>query len=127
MEINNSIPDIIEEKRRIRREILTKRSLLSEEQRAMADMVIADRIIGHQWFYRADIILGFVNYDSEISTKEILKEALRKGKKLFLPKIEGNDMHFYHISSLDTLTEGYKGILEPMGDTECFVYSKYKE
>ena len=127
METNNNLPDIKEEKRKIRKEILLKRGALPIEQRKLADMVIADRIIGHQWFYRADILLGFVNYDSEISTQEILLEALKKGKKLFLPKIEGEDMFFYLISSLDELIEGYKGILEPKGDTERFSYSLYKD
>lgn len=127
METNKNLPDIKEEKRKIRKEILLKRGALPIEQRKLADMVIADRIIGHQWFYRADILLGFVNYDSEISTQEILLEALKKGKKLFLPKIEGEDMFFYHISSIDELIEGYKGILEPKGDTERFSYSLYKD
>ena len=126
MEINKTIQDIKDEKRRIRREILNKRASLPIERRKMADMVIADRIIGHQWFYRSEVLLGFINYDSEISTVEILSEALRKGKKLFLPKIEGDSMFFYRIDSLDDLKEGYKGILEPLGDTEKFNYETYK-
>lgn len=127
METNKKFLDLKEEKRKIRREILTKRAAIPLEKRRMADMAIADRIIGHQWFYRAEVILGFVNYDSEISTREILEEALSKGKKLFLPKIEGDKMVFYHIKSLDDLVEGYKGIPEPNGDTEAFEYERYKE
>lgn len=119
--------DIKEIKHNIRKEILAKRASLPIEQREIANVVIADRIIGHQWFYRADIFLGFMNYDSEISTEEILKEAIRKGKKLFLPKIEDDKMNFYYTSSLDDLVKGYKGILEPKGDTERFEYSAYKD
>lgn len=127
MEINNKILDKREEKRILRKEILTKRASISTERRKLADMVIADRIIGHQWFYKAEVLLGFVNYDSEISTKEILEEALLKGKKLFLPKVEGENMVFYRIYSLDDLAEGYKGILEPTGETEVFQYALYTE
>ena len=127
METNKSIHDIRDEKRKIRKEILLKRASLPIEQRKLSDLVMADRIIGHQWFYRADVVLGFVNYDSEISTIEILSEALRKGKKLFLPKIVDDNMLFYCIDSLDDLVEGYKGILEPKGDTEKFEYETYKE
>ena len=127
MEISKSLPDIKEEKRRIRKEVLLKRASIPVEQRKLADFVIADRIIGHQWFYRSEVLLGFVNYNTEISTLDILSEALRKGKKLFLPKIEGNDMLFYRINSLDDLIQGYKGILEPRGNTERFDYSTYKE
>ncbi len=127
METNKIFGNIKEEKRELRRKILLKRGSMPIEQRKLADMVIADRIIGHQWFYRADVLLGFVNYDSEIATQEILTEALRKEKKLFLPKIVGNDMFFYHIDSLNDLIEGYKGILEPKGNTERYDYSVYKE
>lgn len=116
-----------EEKSRLRKEILKKRNELPPKIRQMADLAMADRIIGHQWFYGAEIILGFVNYGSEISTEEILREALRKDKLLFLPKIVDKDMLFYRINSMDDLAFGYKGIPEPKGDTECFSYEKYKD
>lgn len=127
METNKVYLNKKEEKRILRKEILAKRASIPSDTRKLADMAIAERIIGHQWFYRADVLLCFVNYDSEISTQEILKEALLKGKKLFLPKIEGENMVFYHIDSLEDLIKGYKGILEPKGDTEAFQYNQYAE
>ena len=36
-------------------------------------------------------------------------------------------MFFYKIKSLEELQEGYKGIREPVGDTERFDYEMYKE
>ena len=69
----------------------------------------------------------FCNYGSEISTLEIIDEALRKEKKVFVPRIEGDEMLFYKITSRDQLVQGYKGIPEPDGTTECFDYEKYKE
>lgn len=116
-----------EEKRSLRKEVLARRTALPIEQRRVADMAMADRIIGHQWFYRAEVLLAFVNYGSEISTEEIISEALVKGKKVFVPKIEGESMVFYRIGSLAELQEGYKGIREPAGDTECFDYETYKD
>ena len=134
--------DLKEQKRLIRREVLAKREALPVEQRRLADMAMADRIIGHQWFYGAEVLLAFVNYGSEIGTVEIIEEALRKGKKVFVPRIEkvvyesgcessaqrdSDVMKFYCITSMDQLVEGYKGIPEPDGTTECFDYDKYKE
>lgn len=127
METNKNFQNRKEEKKKIRKEMLIKRSDIPIEQRKMANMVIADRIIGHQWFYRAEVLLGFVNYDTEISTMDILSEALKKGKKLFLPKIEEENMYFYRVNSLSELSKGYKGILEPKGNTEKFDYFIYKE
>ncbi len=138
----NSIMDLKEQKRTIRKSVLNKRDALPEEQRKMADMAMADRIIGHQWFYGAEILLTFVNYGSEISTIEIIEEALRKGKKVFVPRIEKaadvaggsltdakseDIMNFYQITSRNQLIAGYKGIPEPDGTTECFDYNAYKE
>ncbi|MBQ9140362.1 MAG: 5-formyltetrahydrofolate cyclo-ligase [Lachnospiraceae bacterium] len=116
-----------EEKRALRKEVLARRDALHIEKRKMADMVMADRIIGHQWFYRAEVLLAFVNYGSEISTEEIILEALKKGKKVFVPKVEGQDMVFYRISTMEELQEGYKGIKEPVGNTERFEYEAYQK
>ena len=127
MESSIDILSIKEEKRKIRKEILLKRANLPSKTRELANLAISERIIGHQWFYRSEILLGFVNYGTEISTAEILKEALLKGKKLFLPKIEGDKMVFYRIHSLNQLKEGYKGIWEPQGDTEIFCYENWKD
>ena len=87
--------------------------------------------MGHQWYYLSDTVLAFVSYGSEISTLEIIKETLQKGKKLFVPKIVNTndensvkkEMIFYRITSMEQLQEGYRGILEPEGTTEEYKYS----
>lgn len=110
------------EKRVLRRQILVRRDALTSQERERASLILTERICGHQWFYLADTILGFVSYGSEIDTTEILQEAIRKGKKVFVPKVEGENMIFYRIDSMESLVEGYKGIREPLGDTEVFAY-----
>lgn len=140
--------DIVWKKKLIRKEVLAKRDALSLQERRRADIAMSDRIIGHQWFYRAEVLLAFVNYGSEISTEEIITEALRKGKKVYVPRVEEfrmadmNDtafeknkkpgkkeltMQFYRITSLEDLKKGYKNIREPNGSTECFAYEAYKD
>ncbi len=114
-------------KRVLRREVIRKRETMTAKERSRADLLITDRIIGHQWFYRAEVLLTFVNYGSEICTEEIIEEALRKGKKVFVPRIEGEEMLFYQLESFDGLRNGYKGIREPLGDTERFNYETYKD
>ena len=93
-------------KKEIRKAILEKRAQLTEEERVRAAMVLADRIIGHQWFYRSDTLLAFASYGTEIDTREIIEEALKKQKKVYLPGIHGDRMEFYRISSLEDLREG---------------------
>lgn len=107
-------------KKEIRREILAIRDALSEKERKMGSLKVADRIIGHQWFYQAEHLLIFVSYGSEIDTSDIIEEALRKGKKVYVPKVEGDVMQFYRIHSLSELVAGYKGIMEPTGASKRY-------
>ncbi len=121
-----------EEKSRLRKEVLALRASISPEERKRAEILLTERIVGHQWFYRADTLLGFVSYGTEICTTEILKEALKQGKKVYVPKVSGKkekpdahgdlDMIFYRIFSMDELVTGYKGIPEPKGDSEKYIY-----
>ena len=69
-------------KREIRKEVLNSRDNLSKQEREKASLLLTERILGHQWFYRAEQILCFVSYGSEISTRGILEEALKAGKKV---------------------------------------------
>ena len=98
-----------EVKKKLRREVLARRAALTEPERERGNLLITERILGHQWYYLSDTILGFVSYGSEICTTEILENALQDGKRVYVPKVE--------------LKEGYKGILEPEGNTESYEYA----
>ena len=115
------------EKKEIRRAALAARERLAPKEREKAAVLLTERILGHQWFYRAEELLGFVSYGSEIDTTGILLEALRLGKKVYVPKVCGTEgsqeMRFYRIQSLEELRQGYRGIREPAGDTECYCYT----
>jgi 5-formyltetrahydrofolate cyclo-ligase len=114
-------------KNRIRTEILKKRSELSLEERTRASLLITDRIVGHQWFYNSDKILVFIGYGSEIETYEIIREALRLGKKVYVPKVKGRNMDFYRIKEYDELEAGFKGIPEPAGTSEKYDFYRENE
>lgn len=115
MEISKSI---------LRSQVLQLRSQLCAEERERASVLLTERILGHQWYYLSDSILGFFPYGSEIDVCEILKDALAKGKKVYLPKVIGDEMLFYRVESLEDTVSGYKGIREPKGNTECYWYDE---
>lgn len=110
----------------IRRAALEARGILSPEQRYRSSLLMTERILGHQWFYRSDIFLCFVSYGSEIDTHELIGEALRLHKKVYVPKViqESGDseMRFYRLTALSELAEGYRGIPEPPGTSEEYSY-----
>lgn len=110
----------IETKSEIRSRILKVRNALTEEERKRGAFLLTERILRHQWYCQSDTILCYADYGSEISTKELIREALSAGKKVFLPRVEGQNMTFYRIETLAELVQGYKGISEPKGDTESY-------
>lgn len=113
-----------ESKQEIRKRILGCREALSPEERVQGTLLLTERILGHQWFYLSDFLLAYAGYGSEIGTEEILREALRKGKGVYLPKAqEDGSMHFYRIQSVEDLRPGFRGIPEPSGETEEYLYS----
>ncbi|MCM1216590.1 MAG: 5-formyltetrahydrofolate cyclo-ligase [Lachnospiraceae bacterium] len=107
-------------KSRIRSRILKIRNALTEEERKHAACLLTERILEHQWYCLSDMILCYADYGSEISTRELILKALAGGKKVFLPRVEGESMTFYRIHDLTALAQGYKGISEPRGDTEKY-------
>lgn len=112
------------EKKKIRNEVLHLRDALTKEEQERACVLITERILGHQWFYNAEVILGFVSYGSEIETGYILEEAIKKGKDVYVPKVMGEEMLFFKITSLSQLERGYKGILEPKETKEVLDMSE---
>lgn len=111
-----------EAKRALRRQVLQRRAGLTEQERHRAAVLLAERILGHQWYYLSDTVLGFAGYGTEIDTDEILRECLRQKKRLYLPRVEGDKMHFYRVYGPEELEPGYRGIREPKGDTQRYVY-----
>lgn len=117
------------EKKEIRAQMLKRRNALDEEERVRAGILLTERILGHQWFYRSDVLLAFAGYGGEIDTAEIIREALRKGKRVYLPRVmqetfrqEEPKMEFFRIHGLEELQPGYRGIPEPSLEGERYVY-----
>lgn len=127
MEINENIMKMEAELRSsLRQKALKARDALSQEERRRGSLLITERILGHQWFYRSDVFLCFVSYGSEINTHELINEALRLGKRVYVPKVtnasEKAEMRFYRMTNMSELAEGYKGIPEPTGLSEEYIY-----
>ena len=108
-------------KKALRKELLARRNALDETDQCRAEILITERILGHQWYYLSDDILCFASYGSEIRTGQIMTESIKRGKKLFLPKVIGDEIRFY-LADPSSVIVGYKGIPEPVGDMEEYEY-----
>ena len=115
------------DKKALRRRILELRDSLTESERKRGDILVSEKILGHQWYYSAAHVLLFASHGSEISTQILLEEALKSGKKVYLPKVEERELCFYRIFSPADLVPGFKGIREPLGDTERYPAAPWLE
>lgn len=113
------------DKRAVRKAALAARDALDEAARERAALAMTERIAGHRWFYPARDFLCFVSFGSEIDTGEIIKEAFRQKKRVYVPKVIPGDnrMEFYRIESRGQLSPGYRRIFEPEGNTERYLYT----
>lgn len=105
-------------KKQIRKAVLGRRGSLSSEAVAEKSKVIKDVITAMNEYQEADQVLVYLNYRNEVQTDELIFQALKDGKKVFAPRVEGAEMEFYQISSLDELFVSKLGIREPKGDSE---------
>lgn len=103
----------INNKSLIRKQILNKRKSLEESFVASASRDILDRLFALKEYREANLILTYADHKGEVETSALIRDALKKGKKVACPKVSGKEMDFFLIGSLDDLKRGYMGIPEP--------------
>lgn len=107
-------------KREIRRWICQKRRNIQEEVWLKYSEEIASAVTVHPWFLAAGDLCTYVDYNGEAGTRKIIETAFERGKNVWVPKVTGKSMRFYHIGSLEELKPGVHGILEPVPKSdEC--------
>lgn len=103
----------LNEKKAFRKTMLAKRDALPLEERINADKARNELIRNWKAYKEAELLLFYVSYRSEADTLQLIKEALKEGRNVAVPKVVGSEMVFYRITDFSQLVEGYKGILEP--------------
>jgi len=103
------------EKKSIRREVLKKRDSIAPPDLLRNSETICSYIIAESKYVRATDVLLYSSYGSEVITTKLCDKALKDGKNVYFPKVEGDYISFYKVSSPSELNAGYMGILEPYG------------
>ncbi len=110
---------IKENKKELRRMILTSRDELETELATERSIEAAGHIIRSNQFRDAEHIMVFSSFRSEIDTSSIIRAALTAGKKLYLPLSMPKTLEIVCclITKEEQLTTGEYGILEPGRDS----------
>ena len=105
------------EKQKIRSKYLAYRDYLTYPERVEKSKKIHEYLKENVEFQNAGILLVYMDYRSEVITTPLVEEMLASGdKRIFAPRVDGMDIRFYEIKSLDDLRSGYQNIREPLAD-----------
>ena len=87
---------------------------------------ICSLVIGSDFYKNADQILAYWPTGSEADTGMIIHRALSDNKRVALPKCSdrNGNMRFYYIKSIEDLSEGMYGIMEPDESCEATDFSE---
>lgn len=106
--------DMAGSKRILRREVEARRRAQPDKE-GISRRILA-RACERVEFQAARTILVYVSARSEVRTADYLPEALSGGKRVLVPHCLPDRLELYRLESLDDLSPGTWGILEPRAD-----------
>ena len=104
------------DKNTLRQEIRLRKRALTEEEIEQKSRMLAESFLQTSQYRDAKTIYGYLPYNQEVRTQQILEQALRDGKRIAIPKVYGDEMRFIFIQDLSLVEKGYCGIPEPIAD-----------
>lgn len=90
-----------------------KRLQLSAKTFSLYNQRIHSQVLHHPQIQEAKTIGCYVSLPSEVDTIPII-DSLLPYKRICVPKVDGDHMQFYEISSLSELKPGHFRVLEPV-------------
>lgn len=103
-----------EEKKALRKEIKALRAAHTDEEIHAMSLKVRDQVLTLPEYRDAEVIYAYVDCKHEVETSDIIRAAWADGKRVAVPKVQGENMKFFYITSLEEdLEEGYYGIREP--------------
>ena len=101
-------------KKEIREYIRSKKRALQSDERKVFSSRILGKLFRSDFYRKATTIYTYVSYNQEVDTTTLIKQALKDKKRIAVPKVIGEEIEFFYITSLDELQEGYQHIFEPI-------------
>lgn len=108
----------METKKHIRHQILEQRETMPQDECSKKSKLILQKVLADEHYQKAACLLTYLDYKKEVETTQLVEQAWLDGKSVYCPKIIGQTMVFYRISSFSEVRVGYKGIPEPVAPEE---------
>ena len=107
-------------KDKVRKEILAKLRRQRDKERIEKSKLIKEKLFSLKDFKEANNIMCYISLGGEVDTTEIIKGALKLGKRVFTPFIEGERLGISELRDPDKdLEKGPFGILQAKKGDFC--------
>ena len=100
-------------KKEIRAKVKKNRREATPEQIRENSNLICEKFLCLPEYKEAEVVFAYMDCKNEVETKKVIEQCWKDGKTIAVPKVFGEIMKYYVISSYDDLEEGYFGIPEP--------------
>lgn len=108
---------VIAQKAALRKELKERRDNIKEEDRIAESKAIIRTLTSTEMYQNARFLLTYVSFGSEVDTKELITQAIKDQKNVYVPRImeslSGRRMEFFKCEDIANLQRNYMGILEP--------------
>lgn len=103
-------------KQELRAHIRQLKRAMTEEEIQAASQRLGVLFAASEAYQQAKTIYGYLPYNQEVRTTQMLQKALEDGKRIAVPKCYGDEMRFIYLDDLSLVEKGYCGIPEPIAD-----------
>ena len=100
-------------KKEIRAEVKRNRRDASPEQIRENSNLICEKFLSLPEYKEAEVVFAYMDCKNEVETKKVIEQCWKDNKTIAVPKVFGEIMKHYVITSYDDLEKGYFGIPEP--------------
>ena len=103
-------------KKEIRKQVLAERKSLDSDSVSLASQVICRKIMELPAYEVSENICLYMPINNEVDVMLLAEEAKAAGKKVWLPKVCGEEMEFRAYESEEQLVTGAYNIKEPVSE-----------
>ncbi len=109
---------ILEEKNKLRRDLLEKRRTLAQSLQEEKSDLILKTLLSEEAFAEASSVALYFPINGEVDTRGIFRKCVELEKKVFFPKTRGSDLVFLRTRNIEELSPGTFLVPEPPEDAE---------
>jgi len=112
--VAESLNDVVARKRAVRAEVRARLAVLDGPRIEGKSQSLAERLFETSWWRDGEWVFIYIPMGGEVDTRLIVARAYRDGKKVAIPRMEGEDLAFYFYDGrTENLLPNQFGILEP--------------